>query len=253
MIRKLIAIIAVIALIACTMLYAASFENAQKPKDIPLRPGNQAVPGIVPFMPEEQTEESDQSATPPLSPEASHAFQDATAGLEGITYTPEALLTSRVVADNAGTDYEILCVVQEDGVDPYYAVVTIFEYPDHEARIVKVEKQETDSHSGVIAFGETKGIDEYDMADILMHPELIEEYKTEHPYLDDMNHFPVENAKTVQEIGYSRIWQVMEVRMVGENGGEEVHLYENVPHEVFEEFRDSTDVDEYYRAFILNG
>ena len=76
---------------------------------------------------------------------------------------------------------------------------------------------------------------------------LLYSYKQIHLYLDDMNHFAVENAKTVQEIGYSRIWQVMEVRMVGENGGEEVHLYENVPHEVFEEFRDSTDVDEYYR------
>lgn len=211
----------------------------------------EAVPGIEPYISEDPTDNSDEANTLLLTPEASHAFQDATAGLEGITYTPEAFLGSRIVADNAGTDYEILCLVQEKGSDPYYAVLTIFEYPDGEARIVTVKKQETHSSSEVMAFGEKKDINDYDMADILMHPELIEEYKQVHPYLDDMNHFPVENPKLVQEIGYSRIWNVLEVRIVGADGGEEVHLVENTPQEVFENFRDSAKVDDYYRSTIL--
>lgn len=249
--RKVVTIIAVIAFIACTMLYVVCFETPLKTKKIALRPGNQAVSGIEPFILEEQTNNSDEVETLLLTPEASHAFQDATAGLEGITYTPEAFLGSRIVADNAGTDYEILCFVQEKGSDPYYAVLTIFEYPDGEARIVTVKKQETHSSSEVMAFGEKKDINDYDMADILMHPELIEEYKQVHPYLDDMNHFPVENPKLVQEIGYSRIWNVLEVRIVGADGGEEVHLVENTPQEVFENFRDSANVDDYYRSTIL--
>ena len=249
--RKEVTIIAVIAFIACTMLYVVCFENIQKPKEIALRPGNQAVPGIEPFIPEEQTNNSDEVETLLLTPEAAHAFQDATAGLEGITYTPEAFLGSRIVADNAGTDYEILCFAQEKGSEPYYAVLTIFEYPDGEARIVTVKKQETQSSSEVMAFSEKKDIDDYDMADILLHPELIEDYKQVHPYLDDMNHFPVENPKLVQEIGYSRIWNVMEVRIVGTDGGEEVQLFENITHEEFENFRDSANVDDYYSNSIL--
>ena len=249
--RKAVTIIAVIAFIACTVLYAAYFESTPNSKETALRPGNQAIPGIEPFIPKEQTDNSEAAETFLLTPEASHAFQDAIAGVEGITYTPEALLGSRIVADNAGTDYEILCFVQEKGSDPYYAVLTIFEYPDGEARIVTVKKQETHSSSEVMAFGEKKDIDDYDMADILMNPELIEEYKKVHPYLDDMNYFPIENPRLVQEIGYSRIWNVLEVRTVGSNGGEEAILFENVPHELFENFRDTEDVDEYFNTVIL--
>ena len=249
--RKAVTIITVTVFIACTVLYASCFENTQQPKNIVLRPGNQAVPGIESFIPEEQAVNSDEAKIFLLTPEASHAFQDATADLEGITYIPEAFLGSRIVADNAGTDYEILCFVQEKGSNPYYAVLTIFEYPDGEARIVTVKKQETHSSSEVMAFSEKKEIDDYDMADILMHPELIEEYKKVHPYLDDMNHFPVENPKIVQEIGYSRIWNVMEVRVVGSDGGEEAFLFENIPHELFEDFKEAKNVDEYFNAFIL--
>ena len=75
--------------------------------------------------------------------------------------------------------------------------------------------------------------------------------KGQDPYLDDIVFFPVENAKVVQEIGYSRIWRVMEVRTAEENGGEHVALYENVSHERFEEFRDAADVDEYYIMNLL--
>ena len=248
--RKTITIIAVIALIACTVLYAFCFENVQKAKDIALRPGNQAVPGIEPHVLDAQAEGSMQAETLQLTPEALHAFEDATAGLEGISYTPEAFLGSRTVADNAGMDYGFLCFVQEEGVAPYYAALTIFEYPDGKTRIVKVEKQETHSSSEVMAYSDEKGIDDYDMADILANPDLIEQYKQAHPYLDDMNYFPVEGAKVVQEIGYSRIWQVMEVRTAAENGGEEVHLFENIPHILFEDFRDASDVDAYYLRFI---
>ena len=102
-----------------------------------------------------------------------------------------------------------------------------------------------------MAFDEKKDIDDYNMADILMHPKLIEEYKKGHPYLDDTNHFPIENPKLVQEIGYSRIWNVMEVRTVGGSGGEEVHLFENNPHELFEDFKDVEDVDKYFNTVIL--
>lgn len=80
-----------------------------------------------------------------------------------------------------------------------------------------------------MAYAGEKGIDDYDMAYILADTNLIELYKQSHQYLDDMVYFPAENAKMVQEIGYSRIWQVMEVRAVSESGGEHV----TKPHQYF--------------------
>ena len=88
------------------------------------------------------------------------------------------------------------------------------------------------------------------MWEILERADLTELYKESHPYLDDMNYIPVENAKIVQEIGYSHIWRVLAVRTLGDNGGEIEHLYENVPAFFFDEFGKTENADSYYEVTI---
>jgi hypothetical protein len=54
----------------------------------------------------------------------------------------------------------------------------------------------------------------------------------------------------VQEIGYSHIWRVLAVRTLGDNGGENEHLYENVPAFFFDEFGKTENADSYYEVTI---
>lgn len=232
--RRLITIISIIALIACTVLYTFCFDGISRPERIPSRPGNLAVPGIEAAHVEEAEDTADQEDL------VRKAIEETFHG----EFTME-MTSGTQIGEKAF--YTVLCT---DGTGKYF-LINAEVNADGLADITKLQEIESHAASEIMAFDITRDVDEYDMADILLHPELVEQYKLKHKYLDDMVHFPVEGAKIVQEIGYSRIWQVMEVRTAAKNGGEEVQLYKNIPHMLFEDFRDAEDVDGYYIANFL--
>ena len=102
----------------------------------------------------------------------------------------------------------------------------------------------------ISAYSETESPVEPEMWEIVGNPELEEEYKKSHPFLDDINYWPIEHPVRVQEFGYSPIWDVLEVRLVGENGGEEVLLYRNVPENYIDGFKETNDPDRFYNHYI---
>ena len=67
---------------------------------------------------------------------------------------------------------------------------------------------------------------------------------------DDIVFIPVENGKYVQEIGHSQIWDVLAVKVVGNNRGEETLLYNYAGDWLVDQFKVSEDPDHYFSTFI---
>ena len=103
-----------------------------------------------------------------------------------------------------------------------------------------------------IPYSEAEIPEEPEIWKIRGNPELEEEYKKSHPFLDDINYWPIEHPVRVQEFGYSYIWDILEVRLVGENGGEEVLLYYDVPENYIDGFKETNDPDRFYNYYIEN-
>ena len=88
------------------------------------------------------------------------------------------------------------------------------------------------------------------MWEIVGNEELEAKYKKSHPFLDDIVFIPVENGKYVQEIGHSQIWDVLAVKVVGNNRGEEILLYNYAGDWLVDQFKVSEDPDHYFSTFI---
>ena len=78
-----------------------------------------------------------ETGSPVMTEEAKAAFQKATEGLLGVSYTPVALLSTQVVA---GTNYRILCeaTVVYPGAEMHYVVMTIYEDLQGNASILSI-------------------------------------------------------------------------------------------------------------------
>ena len=176
-----------------------------------------------------------ESVTEAVFREVSTAFADK--------YKPSLL--HDVMAGEA-TVYNMLCR-DEKGE---HLIITVKINDDGSTETLGIKETEISNTKEFDEHCSIKDLDEYEMWEILERADLTELYKNSHPYLDYMNYIPVENAKTVQEIGYSHIWRVLDVRAIGDNGGEIEHLYENVPAFFFDEFAKSEDADLYYEESI---
>ena len=177
----------------------------------------------------------EESVTEAVFREVSTAFADK--------YKPSLL--HEVTAGDA-TVYNMLCR-DENGE---HLIITVKINDDGSTETLGIKETEISNTKEFDEYCSIKDLDEYEMWEILERADLTELYKESHPYLDDINYIPVENAKTVQVIGYSHIWRVLAVRTIGDNGGEIEHLYENVPAFFFDEFGKTENADSYYEVTI---
>ena len=78
------------------------------------------------------------AADPALTDTVHKVFDKAFDGLEGVSYTPYALLASRTTA--SGRQYRILCkaTVVYPGAEMHYAVVDVYESLEGNANIISV-------------------------------------------------------------------------------------------------------------------
>lgn len=153
------------------------------------------------------------------------------------------------VTTGDATVYNVLC--RDDNGD--HLIITAKINDDGSTETLGIKETEISNTKEFDEYCSIKDLDEYEMWEILERADLTELYKESHPYLDDMNYIPVENAKTVQEIGYSHIWRVLAVRTIGDNGGEIEHLYESVPAFFFDELIKAEDADLYYEETIKSA
>ena len=144
------------------------------------------------------------------------------------------------------TVYNMLCRDENDD----HLIITVKINDDGSTETLGIKETEISNTKEFDVYCSIKDLDEYEMWEILVRADLTELYKESHMYLDDINYIPVENAKNVQEIGYSHIWRVLAVRTLGDNGGEIEHLNENVPAFFFNEFIKTEDADLYYEKSI---
>ena len=88
------------------------------------------------------------------------------------------------------------------------------------------------------------------MWEIVGNEELEAEYKKSHPFLDDLHFWPVEKPGLVTEFGYSPIWDVLAVRIVTEDGGEETRYYDCRDDAFLADgLKETDDPDRYFTAF----
>ena len=172
-------------------------------------------------------------------------YDEVTTAFAG-KYKPSLL--QDVTAGDA-TVYNVLC--RDDNGD--HLIITAKINDDGSTETLGIKEAEISNTKEFDEYCSIKDLDEYEMWEILERADLTELYKENHPFLDDMNYIPVENAKTVQEIGYSHIWRVLAVRAIGDNGGEIEHLYENVPAFFFDEFVKAENADLYYEETIKSA
>ena len=177
----------------------------------------------------------EESVTEAVFREVSTAFADK--------YKPSLL---HDVTAGEATVYNMLC--RDENGD--HLIISVKINDDGSTETLGIKETEISNTKEFDEYCSIKDLDEYEMWEILERADLTELYKESHPYLDDINYIPVENAKTVQEIGYSHIWRVLSVRTIGDNGGEIEHLYENVPAFFFDEFVNAEDADLYYDESI---
>ena len=89
------------------------------------------------------------------------------------------------------------------------------------------------------------------MWEIVGNEELEAEYKKSHPFLDDLHFWPVEKPGLVTEFGYSPIWDVLAVRIVTEDGGEETRYYDCRDDAFLADgLKETDDPDWYYTTFV---
>lgn len=158
-------------------------------------------------------------------------------------YKPSLL--QEVTAGDA-TVYNMLC----RGENGDHLIITVKINDDGSTETLGIKETEISNTKEFEEYCNIKDLDEYEIWEIQERADLTELYKENHTYLNDINYIPVENANTVQEIGYSHIWRVLAVRTIGNNGGEIEHLYENVPAFFFDEFVKAENADLYYDETI---
>lgn len=88
----------------------------------------------------------------------------------------------------------------------------------------------------------------HSILEVLNDPELLEDYKKTHHYLDDMFYIPAEDEdQIVDSIAYSFVWQTVGVSLY-DNGGTMNRLYYNVEPEMWYMFSESPNKGQFLKA-----